>query len=120
VLPQRDHPNSAAAAHQSARAPACRSWPRLPARRSLGAGDAARTGGRAHRAFPRRAQHGPGLRRVMEMRMDQLSLTTLDGGDWVVGRPALEQWAACLRGSVLTPADPGYDAARQVWNAMID
>ncbi len=28
--------------------------------------------------------------------------------------------AAALRGNVITPADPGYDAARAVYNAMID
>ena len=28
--------------------------------------------------------------------------------------------AAAMRGPVLTPADAGYDAARKVWNGMID
>ncbi len=52
--------------------------------------------------------------------MDQLALTTLDGGEWFMSRPALAQWAAHLRGPAITPDDPGYDAARQVWNAMVD
>ena len=33
---------------------------------------------------------------------------------------AYEQLAAALRGEVITPADPGYDEARAVYNGMID
>lgn len=33
---------------------------------------------------------------------------------------ALEALKARLRGSLLLPADPGYDESRSVWNAMID
>lgn len=33
---------------------------------------------------------------------------------------ALDTLRAGLRGELLTPQDPGYDAARAVWNAMID
>jgi FAD/FMN-containing dehydrogenase len=33
---------------------------------------------------------------------------------------AVEELRAGLRGSVLTPGEPGYDEARSVWNAMID
>jgi FAD/FMN-containing dehydrogenase len=33
---------------------------------------------------------------------------------------AIEGFRAELRGELLTPDDAGYDAARQVWNAMID
>ena len=32
----------------------------------------------------------------------------------------IEAWRATLRGKVLTALDDGYDAARQIWNAMID
>ncbi|HEX9542763.1 MAG TPA: FAD-binding protein, partial [Streptosporangiaceae bacterium] len=31
-----------------------------------------------------------------------------------------ENLAAVLRGSLITPGDPGYDEARAVYNAMID
>src|SRR5437588_10761343 len=31
-----------------------------------------------------------------------------------------EELAATLRGSLILPGDPGYDAARAVYNAMID
>ncbi|MDL2357828.1 MAG: FAD-binding oxidoreductase [Pseudomonadota bacterium] len=32
----------------------------------------------------------------------------------------IEGFRAALRGNVVLPADPGYDAARTIWNAMID
>ena len=32
----------------------------------------------------------------------------------------IEQFTTALRGELIQPADPGYDAARQVYNAMID
>jgi len=37
-----------------------------------------------------------------------------------VSTEAYEQLAAALRGDLIQPADPGYDAARAVYNAMID
>ena len=52
--------------------------------------------------------------------MNDLSLTTLDGGMTMIGAPVLEAFAASLRGDVLNAGDPGYDEARTVWNAMID
>lgn len=33
---------------------------------------------------------------------------------------ALQAFAQGIRGSVISPGDPGYDDARSVWNAMID
>lgn len=32
----------------------------------------------------------------------------------------VQQFAATLRGPLIQPGDPGYDAARAVWNARID
>jgi FAD/FMN-containing dehydrogenase len=52
--------------------------------------------------------------------MNDLSLTTLDGGQTTIGAPAIEAFAAQLRGTVLLPTDPSYDATRAVWNGMID
>jgi FAD/FMN-containing dehydrogenase len=33
---------------------------------------------------------------------------------------ALEEFAMQMRGPILTPADPDYDEARQIWNGLID
>ena len=32
----------------------------------------------------------------------------------------VREFGAALRGSLLSPGAPGYDAARRVWNDMID
>ena len=37
-----------------------------------------------------------------------------------LGTEAYEQLASALRGDLIMPGDPGYDAARAVYNAMID
>src|SRR5687768_15424278 len=42
------------------------------------------------------------------------------GGAKMVPQPALAELRAALRGAVLAPGEPGYDAARQIFNAMID
>lgn len=52
--------------------------------------------------------------------MNDLSLTTLDGGMAMLSAPVLDAFAASLRGDVLNAGDPGYDEARAIWNAMID
>ncbi|WP_269931813.1 FAD-binding oxidoreductase [Aminobacter sp. HY435] len=52
--------------------------------------------------------------------MNDLSLTTLDGGMTMVSAPVLDAFAASLRGTVLNAGDAGYDEARSIWNAMID
>ncbi|HET9333926.1 MAG TPA: FAD-dependent oxidoreductase, partial [Gemmatimonadota bacterium] len=44
----------------------------------------------------------------------------LDGGTTKLAPEALAAFRAAFRGPVLEPGDPGYDEARQVWNAMID
>ena len=52
--------------------------------------------------------------------MNDLNLTTLDGGLATVSAPVLDAFAASLRGQLLNAGDAGYDEARTVWNAMID
>jgi len=44
-------------------------------------------------------------------------MTTTSAG---LGTQMYEQLASALRGDLITPEDPGYDAARAVYNAMID
>src|SRR5437879_3743429 len=43
--------------------------------------------------------------------------TTLDSG---LDAATIESFRTSLRGALLRPGDEGYDAARQVWNGMID
>ncbi len=52
--------------------------------------------------------------------MNDLSLTTLEGGKTAVSAPAIEALAAQLRGQLLVPGDASYDEARSIWNAMVD
>ena len=52
--------------------------------------------------------------------MNDLSLTTLDGGRTTISASALEALAATLRGTLLYATDEDYQTARTVWNAMID
>ena len=37
-----------------------------------------------------------------------------------LGRESIERLAGRMRGEVIAPGDPGYDAARMVWNASVD
>lgn len=46
--------------------------------------------------------------------------TRNEAGDVPGWQAAVEALRGGLRGELLTPLDPGYDAARAVWNAMID
>ena len=52
--------------------------------------------------------------------MKDIKAITLSGADVVFEQSAVEAFKLDLRGELLTPADTGYDAARTVWNAMID
>jgi len=52
--------------------------------------------------------------------MSDITATTLTGGDVVLEESAVAAFKASLRGQLLMSADEGYNAARMVWNAMID
>ncbi len=49
-----------------------------------------------------------------------LDLATLDGGTCRLSQQQLDAFRGQFRGVLLRGGDPGYDEARQVWNAMID
>jgi hypothetical protein len=44
----------------------------------------------------------------------------LAGQSTVIEKAALEEFSASLRGNVILAGHPEYDAARRIWNAMID
>ena len=44
----------------------------------------------------------------------------LEGKPMALAEAEIEELAATFRGQLLRPDDPGYDAARRVWNGMID
>ena len=46
--------------------------------------------------------------------------TTLDGGSTTVDAPDLDALSAALDGNLHLPSEASYDAARVLWNAMID
>jgi FAD/FMN-containing dehydrogenase len=52
--------------------------------------------------------------------MPDLQVKTRSGGAALVPQTAIDAFAAAFRGSLLSKDSPGYDAARGVWNAMID
>lgn len=49
-----------------------------------------------------------------------MRLVKVDGGQIEIEQSALTEFARSLHGALLQPADPGYDQARVIWNAMID
>lgn len=52
--------------------------------------------------------------------MDTLRATTSAGNGTVLSGEALQALAGRLRGPLIRPHDANYDAARRVWNGMID
>ena len=52
--------------------------------------------------------------------MTELRVTTTMGTDTVVDEATVQGFKTSLRGALLCAGDAGYDAARQVWNGMID
>jgi FAD/FMN-containing dehydrogenase len=52
--------------------------------------------------------------------MTDLRILTSDGSDKILEEATVADFATGLRGPLLRPGDDGYDAARQVWNGMID
>jgi FAD/FMN-containing dehydrogenase len=52
--------------------------------------------------------------------MDAMNVGTVDGPQTAIERSAIEELRANFRGPVLLASDPGYDAARTIWNGMFD
>jgi len=52
--------------------------------------------------------------------MANLSLKTLTGGKASIAAEELEALRTRMRGTIFAPGDDGYDAARTIWNAMVD
>jgi FAD/FMN-containing dehydrogenase len=52
--------------------------------------------------------------------MSERRIATRDGRERVINRAVIDKFAADLRGELLRPGDQHYDAARKVWNGMID
>jgi hypothetical protein len=52
--------------------------------------------------------------------LTDIRAVTGDGDEKVIERAVVRELAASLSGQVLLPSSEGYDAARQLWNGMID
>ena len=52
--------------------------------------------------------------------MAELQVTMNTGAHVVLGEDVIDAWRASLRGPLLRPGDDGYEAARTIWNGMID
>jgi hypothetical protein len=52
--------------------------------------------------------------------MSELRIRTAGGGERAISRSAISSFAARLRGDLLTSEHAGYDAARKIFNGMID
>src|SRR5207302_1692167 len=47
-------------------------------------------------------------------------IRTIDGKERGLDDAVIDKFASGLRGQLLRRGDPGYDAARKVWNGMVD
>src|SRR5215472_4275682 len=54
------------------------------------------------------------------LKMTDLTIRTLDGSTKVLAPDTIAALRGKLRGAVALPGEDGYDAARSIWNAMID
>jgi hypothetical protein len=52
--------------------------------------------------------------------MVERRIATTDGYERVINGATIDKFASDLRGELLRADDPGYAAARKVWNGMID
>lgn len=52
--------------------------------------------------------------------MTERRIRTLAGNDRTLDESVIDKFAAALRGALLRPGEVGYDAARKVWNGMVD
>ena len=52
--------------------------------------------------------------------MSERRIITTDGSERVIKSAKIDELASGLRGRLLCCDDPGYDAARRVWNGMVD
>jgi len=56
----------------------------------------------------------------MEMNMTDLTVRTLDLANKTISSDTVAALRSKLRGTVALPGEDGYEAARSIWNAMID
>jgi FAD/FMN-containing dehydrogenase len=52
--------------------------------------------------------------------MNAFIVVSADGEQHALDRAAVDRYRSALRGSSLTPGEPGYDDARRVWNGYVD
>ena len=52
--------------------------------------------------------------------MTDVAIRTLDGSSKSIPQDMVAALRGKLRGGVVSPGEEGYDAARSIWNAMVD
>src|SRR6266511_4402457 len=52
--------------------------------------------------------------------MGERRIRTIDGKERALDDAVIDKFESSLRGALLRQTDPGYDAARTVWNGMVD